>query len=924
MNPASQIPHPAHCYTAAQLAVASRVSKRNTLIALDGVEPASEVIVQGNPASVWTFDLLPERLRETIVARARENQLPVADYLASAIKPWQPPLALSEVSSACLDDAKKLREALLPALQRVGVIMYDAPELVRLGLADYQRVFGHPVSERHWQRLMDRTLLRDAGTKNFNRLEIYLPEKPAHKIGPGHFDQMPKDPFLLTDLISTFTDPANPTDGEVVTLFGHVFHHSGIRDATKREWKQFRRVIAKRLYLLLPCLAASQRALRVNLDRKFKRWLAADGMDRALFDGRIQKRGEPVAKPFPQPDVDKIVGHIAINCGGRVSQGIRELREKGGQSGLSPETFEVISSYHKNKSQFNRRLRERVKYEVKMIMPFFLGKKAIDDATAHVERDCSKLASMEVVNADDFTFPVYFYVPDGKGWFTLTRGQVLLMLDVRSWKIIAWSLMPQRNYDSLTIRTLMNRVCTGHGIPAVWYFERGIWKASHVVKGTVPAGWNFAGAGDDIKSSWQKIGVRFVHAIRARSKPVERVGGLLQDRMHGIRGYCGRNERVDCPEATKRAMQDVEFHRVNHPGELFLSFDEWHDQLAGIIAHYNSSSQDGRVLQGLSPDEAFQQFWPHNNPPSRLDANSWHLVAHITRPVPVTVNGIAFRIGAKSYVYRNERSGQDRGKTVLACFDPDSPEFIQVTDMNGKNPYLVERANGVNFMASPGDADFENEIAKAASHSIYPRTRFNVIKGQFAPTFRRNFVDVETAETAQEMNRLRENKIAENKEADTHKRQARKSFGRLGMVEPKKLRPGQLESAQRLAEFLKDDDQETAGNAAPENGGKVIYKLKPTGSERTKYVDYLVKRLTDFRKAGASFGQAYQTAVTVQTTHKIAASQLKCNLHDESRFDDVCAHLKANIDATILGKRNTAKGVANFHDFNSETKATHS
>ncbi|MGA2871477.1 MAG: hypothetical protein ABSF34_20235, partial [Verrucomicrobiota bacterium] len=191
MIPQPHIPRPANCYTAAQIAAGLRISKRNTLNALGGVEPAGEVLVQGNTASVWTFDLLPERLRETIVARANENELPVADYLASAIKPWLPPLALSEVSSACLDDAKKMRAALLPALQRIGAIMFDAPERVRLGLADYERQFGHPVSERHWQRLMDRTLLRDAGAQNFNRLEIYLPENPARKIGPGHFDQMP-------------------------------------------------------------------------------------------------------------------------------------------------------------------------------------------------------------------------------------------------------------------------------------------------------------------------------------------------------------------------------------------------------------------------------------------------------------------------------------------------------------------------------------------------------------------------------------------------------------------------------------------------------------------------------------------------------------------------------------------------------------
>ena len=320
--------------------------------------------------------------------------------------------------------------------------------------------------------------------------------------------------------------------------------------------------------------------------------------------------------------------------------------------------------------------------DVEAIKPFFLNKKVRDDATAHLARDYSKLASMEIINADDFTFPVYCYISDGDGWFNLMRGQCLLMLDVRSWKVIAWSLQPERNYNSLVIRTLMNHVCTGWGIPGTWYFERGIWQNSHVVKGTVPPGWNDALSWLEAKIGWENLGVKFQHAIRARTKPVERVGGLLQDLMHGIRGYCGRDERRDCPEATKRAKEDLKWHRVNHPGELFLSFDEWHDQLGQLIDRYNAASQDGKVLQGLSPDEAFEKCWPHNNPPARLDANSWHLLAHYVRPVPVTTNGICFGIGSKSFVYRNERTGQDRGKTVLAWFDPESPEFLCVTDMN--------------------------------------------------------------------------------------------------------------------------------------------------------------------------------------------------------------------------------------------------
>ena len=209
-------------------------------------------------------------------------------------------------------------------------------------------------------------------------------------------------------------------------------------------------------------------------------------------------------------------------------------------------------------------------------------------------------------------------------------------------------------------------------------------------------------------------------------------------------------------------MQDVQFHRVNHARELFLSFDEWHEQLGQLIDRYNAASQDGKVLQGLSPDEAFEKYWPHSNPPARLDANSWHLVAHYTRPVPVRTNGICFRINTQSFVYRNERTGQDRGKTVLAWFDPECPEFLCVTDMNRKNPYLVERSTPVDFLAAPGDPHFEREIAKAASHSTHPRTRYNVLKAKFSrPTFRRNLVDVETAETAQEMGRLRTEKVAE-------------------------------------------------------------------------------------------------------------------------------------------------------------------
>lgn len=808
MNPQLILARPAKsaAYTAAQIAAAARVSKQTILKSLAGVPAAENIIVRGNKTPAWTFDLLPARIKSNLADCARRNGVGIADYLDSFVKPWQPPVALADVSASCLDDAKKLRAVLLPALQRMDSPILTPAELVQLGLQDYKRAFGHAITERHWRRLMNRTLRRDAGAEDFQRLELYLPEKPACKTAAKRLLPAEMNFKCLTDAIQGFAEPNAPTRTEIAAFWAHTFEFYKSGADTKRGQRSLRRELVNFLFRHAPFLAQSKCAVRVAFDRKFAKWTENGESSAALLDGRELKRGEKRAPEIPPADVDKIVWHAARNCGGRVAQALRDFAASGERLGLAAHTIEIITRHHARKSQFNRRLMARVSNEVKNIMPHALGKKAKDDALAHVERDYSKLASMEIVNADDFTMPVYFYVPDGNGWFTLTRGQCLLMLDVRSWKIIAWSLQPERNYNSLTIRTLMNRVCTGWGIPGTWLYEKGIWENSHVVKGTAPAGWNVAHSPLEEKIGWENLGVKFRHAIRARTKPVERVGGLLQDLMHGVRGYCGRNEKIDCPEVTKRAMDDLKFHRVNHPGELFLSFDEWHEQLGQLIDRYNAASQEGKVLQGLSPDEAFEKFWPRENPPARLDANSWHLLAHYVCPKPVTTNGICFRIGSKSFIYRNERTGQDRGKTVLAWFDIESPEFLCVTDLNRQNPYLVERSTPVDFLAAPGDLVFEREIAKAASHSIYPRTRYNVLKARFEPTLRRNIVDVGTASTAQEMNRLRTEKVAEQKQVESERKKAGSNFRRLGMTMPDRLHPGQADAARELSKLLQREE----------------------------------------------------------------------------------------------------------------------
>lgn len=907
--PSKTLPHETRplAWTAAQIAAAARLSKRWVFRALTTAQTSGSVFVQGNDTATYTFDVLPGCIHQAIAKNAEGSGLSGAEYLESLSKPWRPTLPLEKIADACIANAKKLQVALLPALQTI----FKGADRIRIGLDNYKREFGHEITGRHMERLIARTLRRAGGNEDFDRLELYLPENPkpkneARRMTPGESEFAD-----VLQIIRACRDANEPTDAEKAAIWVAAFEIFDEASNLKKQ-KYLRRALVKFLFRHASTLAASEHALRVSFDRKFERWIAAEKNATVLLDGRIEKRGVPTAETFLERDIDQITWHAAANCGGRVAQAVRDLAASGERSGLSKNTLEVITRPAARKSYVNRRLMDTVSNEVQQLMPFFLGKKAVDDATAHLQRDYSKLAAMEIVSADDFTFPVYFYIPDGNGWFTLTRGQCLIYLDVRSWRVIAYSLQPERNYNSLVIRTLMNRVCRDHGIPCVWYFERGIWKKSLLVNGRAPVGWNEGLSPIEAQMGWGNLGVKFCYATRARTKPVERVGGMLQDLMHGIRGYCGRDERRDCPEQTKRAKDDVEARRVEHPGELFLSFEEWDQQLAQLIDQYNAASQAGTVLQGLSPNEAFEKFWPAGNPPSKLDERSWHLLSHYVRPVRVTTNGICFRIGQKSYVYRNERTGQDRGKTVLAWFDPESPGFISVTDMDRKNPYLVERSLPVDFLAAPGDANYENEISKAAAHSSYLRTRFHSLKANFAPKFRRNIVTPQVAATAQEMQRQRDDLVVKQRE----KKSSEKDFSRLGMRAPRDLRPGQAEAGKELVElFEKNKPAPSPRGPKTNKNGQVEYQLKPFGSTQTQYVDYLLERLTEFRKTGAAFGQHFNQAVTFSITRRIAQTALKFSVYDATRFDEVCAHLKEKIDATILGKKNASKGIRNYHPF---------
>jgi len=90
------------------------------------------------------------------------------------------------------------------------------------------------------------------------------------------------------------------------------------------------------------------------------------------------------------------------------------------------------------------------------------------------------------------------------------------------------------------------------------------------------------------------------------------------------------------------------------------------------------------------------------------------------------------------------------------------------------------------------------------------------------------------------------------------------------------------------------------------------------------YVEYLIKRLTEFRDVGKSYGQQRGGRVHPGATRKILEKQLGGLPKDlpVDRFSEIVTHLTEKIDNTAQGRRNRSRNVANYHRFEDHPGST--
>ncbi len=333
---------------------------------------------------------------------------------------YEPALRLDEIAYDVVEKAKKLRVALLPWLINRNDLSISTAEFEARGGEDYRRAFGNPVTTRYWRELFKRTIQRDNGAEEWNRLEIYLPDRLKQKnpIVKKVSDDLAADFAALESYIAACGDPHAPSEMErrgVWTLALEKF--TELVNGGEREKCAARRV-RNFLFARAPFAAPSRDALWVAFKRKIAALQKSDGDLKALRDGR-ENNGEEFK--LPENDRDLLIHRAVFNYWGDVAPAWRDLLREG----FSPAVVERYAGRAANKSHVPASVMDSVAAEVEIMTVLHRGPRAFQLIKGHITRSYDGIASLRCISGDDFTLNTYFYIPDGKGWFQLTRGQVI-------------------------------------------------------------------------------------------------------------------------------------------------------------------------------------------------------------------------------------------------------------------------------------------------------------------------------------------------------------------------------------------------------------------------------------------------------------------------------------------------------------------
>ena len=230
--------------------------------------------------------------------------------------------------------------------------------------------------------------------------------------------------------------------------------------------------------------------------------------------------------------------------------------------------------------------------------------------------------------------PTTIYTADGKTFDALVehplhhrpfRPEITTVLDVVTRKIVGWSVGLVE--DTVVVAEALRRACDTHGIPAIFYSDRG-------------AGYRNRQINHATLGLCARLGITTTHSLPYNSQArglIERVGGTVWNRLaKDLPTYMGEDMDREARRLVDRRV-DKEIRQLGASPTL-PTFAEFRDAAEAAIAAYNDRLHGNlRVFNPLTrrhrkatPNEVWADFGKRGFEPVPLDA---HEADDLFRPV---------------------------------------------------------------------------------------------------------------------------------------------------------------------------------------------------------------------------------------------------------------------------------------------------
>ena len=757
-------------------AIARRLGSKRQAIqrSLAGAPSNDSVIVGGNVTQGWPFHALPARLQTELRAAApRLGYRNVEAMQAAPAEPFQPAFAaklrgcpLAQVRAEFVSKALKLRAALAAPLAQQHTIR--SQELTELGLREFARVFSYAISAKHWNRIFDRTMLRDNGSEQFLRVELYLDDaafqKPAARIAvvAKQFDHA-----ALTSALAQLENKVQPTPEDRAFLFHSAFAHleSLQAELTREQHGAAKSSVIAFLHSSAPALAKSLPGLCRTFARKLHDWREGQRNVNALRDHRHLTSGN-----FRAPlcdDCRQTLITLAVAHDGNESLAYRLARK----NALLCEACTAGRSFNPrvNKSAVPATVRAEIAPLVDSVLPLHRGPREAQMRGPYIMRDWNGVLPGDWFSADDITWNHYFRDTDSGGNPVITRGECLLMIDLRTGYPLEFSLITGK-YNSEHVRGLVLKTHDAVGLPAQgFYFERGVW-ASCMIDGDSRQGLHSHRRETELGLKERGLNLDVRHATTPRAKTIEGLIRILQERMRSIPGFVGFNERTDRRERVQTLLSRA---RTGHENALasLPTPDEWRRTVRAVLDEFAHDPQNGKMLDGSTPAEAWGEAIARR-PLRRLPDEARFILATHKKPVRVRQEGIVLTIRGQKFLYASEQTGALIGRDVLAYYNVEAPELLTVSDMKRQNFFSVQRIE-LPAMSATGE-QFAQVNAQLRGHRASAKALYGEVRHDLAFTVTR---DADHDDATKELGRFH------NAEVRAHTAQKSERAGKLRKIQ---------------------------------------------------------------------------------------------------------------------------------------------